>query len=105
MAIFRRLVILFCLASMCFAQHTPRKCADIPIRTTDKKTIHISQYHGKVVLFVMMLTSCDDCLRTLQMMARWQNEMGPRGLQIIGVSLDESAVNVIPFQERYRFPF
>ncbi len=105
MVIFRRLLVFLCLFSICFAQPHPRKCADVPIKTSDGKTIHISQYHGKVVMIVMFLTDCKDCLATLQFMGRLQNEMAPRGLQIVAVSLDDNAANVAPFAQRYRFPF
>jgi peroxiredoxin len=105
MVISRRLLLFFCLISVSFAQHTPRQVADVPIRTTDGKTIKISQYRGKVVLLVMMLTTCDECLGTMQFMARLQNEMGPRGFQVVAISLDESAVVAVPYAQRYRFPF
>jgi peroxiredoxin len=105
MVTFRRLAVFLCLLSMCFAQHTPRKCADIPLRTTDGKTIRVSQYRGKVVMFTLFLTSCEECLAELEFMRRLQNEYGSRGLQVIGISLDESAALVGLFQQRYRFPF
>jgi peroxiredoxin len=105
MVTFRRLLVFLCLISVSFAQHLPRKAADIPIRTTDNKTIHISQYRNKVVVIVMMLTSCNDCLATLQFFSKMQTEWGPRGLQIVAISLDESAVNAALMQQRYRFPF
>ena len=100
-----RCAIFLGLCSVSFAQHTPRPCADFPIKTIDGKTIRISKYHGKVVMIVMFLTTCNDCLATLQLLGRLQNEMGPRGLQVIAVSLDENAAVVTPFAERYRFPF
>ncbi len=102
---FRRILLFFCLMTVSFAQHTPRLVADVPIRTTDRKIIKMSEYRGKVVLLVMMLTTCDSCLGTMQFMARLQNEMGPRGFQVVAVSLDESAVVSVPYAERYRFPF
>jgi peroxiredoxin len=107
MAIFRRLVVFLGLLSICFAQQppAPRKCPDVPIRTSDGKTIRISQYRDKVVMIVMFSTVCDHCLDTLQFMARLQNEMAARGLQIVAISLDDSAAAVAPFAERYRFPF
>ena len=104
--ILRRLLALLCLSSLCFAQHTPRKCLDLPIPTSDGKTVHISQYHGKVVVMVMFLTTCADCLQTLQFMSKLQKDMGPRGLQVLAISIpmdDPSAV--APFAQRYRFPF
>jgi peroxiredoxin len=100
----RRVAVFLGLLSICLAQHTPRKCADVAILTTSGKTVRISQYRGKVVMVVMFVASDPPCLQTLQMLSRWQNELGPRGLQIVGVSLDQNA-DVAPFAERYRFPF
>jgi peroxiredoxin len=115
MAPFRRLVVLLCLSSLCFAQVAqqvpppeapkPRKCADVPVKTTDGKTIRISQYHDKVVLIVMFSTICDHCLETLQFMARLQNELAPRGFQVVAIALDDDPIHVRPFADRYRFPF
>jgi peroxiredoxin len=105
MAALRQFLVFLCLGAACFAQHPRRKCADVPIKTTDGKTIRVSQYHDKVVMIVMIVTTDNDCLRTMQFMGRLQNEMGARGLQIVGASIDDTAANVVPFAERYRFPF
>jgi peroxiredoxin len=105
MVIFRRLLVFLCLFSICFAQHTPRKVADVPIKTTDGKTIRLTQYHGKVVVVVFFLTWCEDCLKTLQFMSGLQKEMGPRGFQVVAVALDDNPAKTGPFAERYRFPF
>lgn len=105
MVIFRRLLVLLCLVSLCFAQKTPRKCADIPIVTSDGKTIHIPQYKGKVVMIEFMLVDCPECYQTLQFMGKLQKDYGPRGFQAVGISLDENVAVVKPFAERYRFPF
>ena len=105
MVTFRRLPVFLCLLSVCFAQRTPRKVADVPIVTSDGKTIHASQYQGKVLMIEMMLTDCPDCLQTMQFMAKLQKEYAPRGFQAIGIALDPNAAAVKPFAERYRFPF
>ena len=106
MLIFRRLLVFLCLFSVvCFAQPKLHKAADVPIKTTDTKTIHISQYQGKVVMVVMFLTDCADCLTTLQMVGRMQTEFAARGLQVIAISIDDSPYNAAPFAQRYRFPF
>lgn len=105
MVTFRRLAVFLCLFSPCFAQRTPRKCADVPIPLSDGRTIHLSQYRGKVLMIEMMRTDCPECYQTMQFMSRMQSEMGPRGLQAIAVSLDENGALVKPFAERYRFPF
>jgi len=105
MVTLRRLLVFLCLLPVSFAQHTPRKIADIPIVTSDGKTIHIPQYHGKVVMIEMMLTDCPECLQTMQFMAKLQKDYGPRGFQAVAVSLDANPALVKPFAERYRFPF
>jgi cytochrome c biogenesis protein CcmG, thiol:disulfide interchange protein DsbE len=101
----RRLLVFLCLLPVCFAQHTPRRLADIPILTSEGKTIHVSQYRGKVLMIEMNLTDCPECLVTLQFMGDLQKEYGARGFQAIGIALDPSMQTVKPFAERYRFPF
>jgi peroxiredoxin len=105
MVTLRRLLVFLCLIPVCFAQRTPRKVADVPIVTADGKTIHASQYQGKVLMIEMMLTDCPDCLQTMQFMAKLQKEFAARGFQAIGIALDPNAAAVKPFAERYRFPF
>lgn len=105
MVTLRCFAALMCLVSACFGQQARRKCADVPLKTTDGKTIHFAQYRGKVVIIVMIVTTDDPCLRMMQFMARLQNELGPQGLQIVGVSIDDTPTTAIPYAERYRFPF
>lgn len=105
MVTFRRLLVFFCLLVTCYAQHTPRPAADVPIHTTDNKTIHISQYRGKAVLVAFMLTTCEECLSTMQFMGRLQSDLGPKGLQVVAISLDERTAAAAPYAQRYRFPF
>jgi peroxiredoxin len=101
----RSFAAFLCLYSTCFAQHTPRPCADTPIKTTAGKTIHIPQYHDKVVMIVTFITTDDPCLHLLQELSKFQKDMAPRGLQIVGISIDDTAANVTPFAERYHFSF
>jgi peroxiredoxin len=120
MVILRRLTVFLCLLTLAIEPSLaqvvatrqsaapgpkPRKCPDTPIRTIDNKVIRISQYHGKVVMIVLFLTSCQDCLGMLQLMQKLQTDYASRGLQVVAVSLDESSANLLPYQQRYRFPF
>jgi peroxiredoxin len=105
MVMLRRLLFSVCLISACFAQRTPRAIADVPIITSDGKTIRIPQYHGKVVMIEMMLVDCPECLQTMQFLAKLQKDFGPRGFQAVAISLDSNPAGVKPFAERYRFPY
>jgi peroxiredoxin len=79
--------------------------ADVPIATSDGKVIHVSQYHGKVLMIVMMRTDCPDCHQTLDFLAKLQRDLGPRGFQAVAISLDPEFKAVKPFAERYRYPY
>jgi thiol-disulfide isomerase/thioredoxin len=105
MVTFRRLLVFLCLGSACFAQHTPRKVADVGILSSDGKTIRIPHYLGKVVMIEFMRVDCPPCFQTIQLLSRLQTELGARGFQAVAVSLDEDGGLVKPFAERYRFPF
>lgn len=100
-----RCAILLAVCSVSSAQHTPRPCADFPIKTTEGKTVRISKYHGKVVMIVMMQTDCEACHQMLETASQWQKEWQSRGFQVLALALDDTPVNVLPYAERYRFPF
>jgi peroxiredoxin len=105
MTVLLRCAICLGLCSVSFAQHTPRPCADFPIKTSDGKTIRISKYHGKVVMIVMMKTDCSPCHQMLETVSEWQKEWQPRGFQVLAFTIDAKDTNVVPYAERYRFPF
>jgi thiol-disulfide isomerase/thioredoxin len=44
---------------------------------------------GKVVLLDFWATWCASCLLEMPRFVAWQNKYGPRGLQIIGISMDD----------------
>jgi peroxiredoxin len=101
----RRLAILLCLAAACHAKE-PRPAADIPIPTSDQKKIRLKQYRGKVVILVLISTTCDDCIKTLAILNKMQKDFGPRGLQMIGAAInDNAAYSIGPFVQRYRPSF
>ena len=82
---------------------TPRPLADVPIQTPDKKKINLKQYRGKVVLLVLISTTCDDCIRTIDILNRMQKDFGPQGLQVVTAAVNDNApYEVAPFIARYR---
>lgn len=86
----------------------PRPLADVPIRTPDKKNVNLKQYRGKVLLVVLISTSCRDCIRTIDILNRMQRDLGPRGFQAVAAASNENApFEVGPFAQRYRpiYPF
>ena len=52
--------------------------------------VDLNAYRGKVVLLNFWATWCGPCLTEIPHFAEWQHQYGPNGLQVIGVSMDDS---------------
>ena len=59
-------------------------CTDLHHRKLD-----LHAYRGKVVLLDFWATWCASCQIEMPRFVAWQNQYGPRGLQIIGISMDD----------------
>jgi len=53
------------------------------------KPLSLAAYSGKVVLVQFLYTTCPHCQVTSRTFAKLQNELGPRGLQVVGVAFNE----------------
>jgi thiol-disulfide isomerase/thioredoxin len=58
---------------------------------TDLKNqkLDLHAYRGKVVLLDFWATWCASCQIEMPRFVAWQSQYGPRGLQIIGISMDD----------------
>ena len=55
----------------------------------ENRELNLSAYRGKVVLLDFWATWCASCLLEMPHFLAWQTQYGPRGLQIIGISMDD----------------
>ena len=53
--------------------------------------VRLTDYRGKVVLLNFWATWCAPCQIEMPVFAHWQKDLGPAGLQIIGVSMDDNS--------------
>lgn len=85
----------------------PRPLAPVVINRPDLKKIDIlKQYKGKVVLLVIMSTTCHDCQESVAWLNKLQEEFGSRGAQVVGAVGDTNAQYLLgPFEQRYRPKF
>lgn len=98
----RRILVLICLWTAVYGAG-PRPLPEVPIQTPDKKKISLRQFRGKVVLLVLISTTCADCIKTIDILNRMQKDFGARGLQVVVAGVNENApFEIGPFVQRYR---
>jgi peroxiredoxin len=100
-----RLVAFLCFLTAAYARY-PRPLADVPILTPEAKKINLKQYRGKVLVLVLFSTSCRECVNTITLLSKIQNDYGPQGLQVMGAAISRNAAYLVtPFNDRYRPSF
>jgi peroxiredoxin len=62
--------------------------------------VDLARDRGKVVLLNFWATWCAPCKVEMPQFMEWQKEYGPRGLVVIGVSIDDSAAPALAFVEK-----
>lgn len=59
------------------------------------KKIELTSYRGKVVLLNFWATWCGSCLTEMPTFIEWQKQYGSEKFQVIGISMDDAAPEVI----------
>jgi cytochrome c biogenesis protein CcmG, thiol:disulfide interchange protein DsbE len=69
---------------------------------SNKKIIRLADFRGKVVLLNFWATWCAPCLTEMPTFSEWQKQYGSRIFQVIGVSMDDEATDVVPMIDRLK---
>jgi peroxiredoxin len=85
----RRILALLCMAVASYAAF-PRPLADIPISTPSGPPIKLSQYRGKVLVVLIVLTTCEHCGHAAEVLNDLQKEHN-KDFQAIGVAVNPEA--------------
>jgi len=72
----------------------------------EHRKVSLAAYRRKVVLLNFWATWCEPCLTEVPRFAEWQQRYGgPRGLQVVGVSMDDDEPPVRTFYQKYRLNY
>lgn len=71
----------------------------------DGTPLQLSSYRGKVVLLDFWATWCDPCREETPHFVELQRAYGDRGLQVIGVSMDDTSTPVREFYQQFRMNY
>jgi cytochrome c biogenesis protein CcmG/thiol:disulfide interchange protein DsbE len=82
-----------------------RVAPDFTRSDLDGRTLTLRSYRGRLVLLNFWATWCGPCLAEIPTFALWQNNYGAAGLQIVGVSMDDSAAPVRRAYLKYRLNY
>jgi cytochrome c biogenesis protein CcmG/thiol:disulfide interchange protein DsbE len=110
------LIILAAFAASLLEQHfrssqlrspsIERKVApDFSLPDLNGGQLTLSSYRGKVVLLDFWATWCDPCREEIPQFVELQKQYGDRGLQIIGVSMDDNPEPVRDFYHRFQMNY
>lgn len=74
---------------------------DFALKDLSGKTIRLSDYRGKAVVLNFWATWCPPCRHEIPWLVDLQKQYGPHGLEIIGISMDETGPAAVKqFAER-----
>ncbi len=66
----------------------PRPAVDFQMLSPSGKIVKLSDYRGKVVVVQFLYTTCTHCQAVARMLSPLEQELGPRGLQVLGIAFN-----------------
>lgn len=99
-------VMIVATALLAAGAQLPRPAGDLTINLNGGKKLQLSTYKGTPLVLAFILTTCSHCQATTGLLAKYQAEYGPRGLQIVESAIDQGAEAFVPrFIQTYNTPF
>ncbi len=79
---------------------------DFSLKDVNGNTVHLSDFKGKVVVLNFWATWCPPCRKELPDFAELQSELGGKGVQFIGIALDDDGLSKVkPFVASAKIPY
>ncbi len=106
MRTFRAALALLAASVPSFAATVPRQAPPIAVHLTNGQQVALSQFQGKAVALIFILTYCPHCQKALSTLTKAQDEYGARGFQVVASAIEDHAAAAVPdFLKRFHLPF
>lgn len=101
----RRLILAAALLPLLGGVANAMKVGDVAPGFTradiNGKPVQLSMYRGRLVLLNFWASWCAPCREEMPLFSKWQRELGAKGLQVVGVSMDDDAGDVRKYLAAY----
>ena len=82
-----------------------RPAPDFSLTDVAGHPLHLSDYRGKVVILDFWATWCEPCKQEIPHFIDLQSKYSAQGLQILGISMDDSEPPVRDFQKQFKINY
>jgi thiol-disulfide isomerase/thioredoxin len=98
------MVCALCLSFTADAASVPRPAPNCQLKLPTGLS-NIKELHGKVVYVDFWASWCVSCLASFPFMERMQQELGPRGFQVVAVNMDQRPADAARFLAAHHVTF
>lgn len=78
---------------------------DLTLKDVENREVTLSDYKGKVILLDFWATWCAPCKVEIPHFIEFQDKYGKDGLQIVGISMDDSMAEVVPYAKEMKMNY
>jgi peroxiredoxin len=88
------------------AEKERKIAADFALKDGNGRTVHLSEYRGKVVLLNFWATWCGPCKIEIPWFMQFEQEMKDRGFAVLGVAMDDEGWEAVkPYIEQHKINY